>query len=1046
MLTQLEEQISNSLLGYLNGGNIDSKSNNIAEIIKQNPKINDAYKELGKLSQEELLQKIIETEKKNEKLQQDLKEQTKLNEGLLDKGDGEEGTKKKKKVAEPKDIDIYTILNIHRFLRTQEGLKYNPDDNKRTKNDDGEDLINPLTYQYDEFESLYDKNYDKYRDYQRNFIKNWTLSTSELVIAYYGTGTGKTFIAISCMDEYIRLNPDGLVYLIMPTSLVFNAILECFNKGIDPTRKNSNGDYIYNFVSYQQMLRSKYEFKDNSLLIIDEIHNLRNIKSRDINERVSAMKWKPTGNYQLSGSILAKELLTNTSNLTRKIFLTGTLFVNGSEDLEGIISIGYNKKPLLNTDTNEYNVIMENDDAFKKYYQGLISFYRIEGVNKTMMPKTKYEFIKLEDETLNIKKYAPKEDAYYINSRTDGNKVKMEWLINFLKNNKDQKTLIYTQFVGKSLNNITKELDKQKIIYGEITGKLSNSQKLEVISKYNNNEIKVLLFTLSIKEGISFKETDNMIIFQPYWNYAILEQVIARAIRLNSHAKGDKSLVNIYHLVAVPKFKSIFDDNIGNNKESNLKDKKKSDSEINKWFKNANSYMNNDIKTLKLIKPVGSKVKEDIFGSRDIDLYNRMFDKQSEINIFEERLLKLPRFEDYEGIENNEFVKYYNKSLMDYQSSNGKAMKLKDQFKLKKEIYKQFYNKDIEELNKRITKITDDSTFKEQATRNPNLEEEMNIDKYPDLEKKIETIINKGGGLKEIFKAFNIDKTVIFKYQANFTPESQVDYLIKLMKINENNKEKLMILEPTAGVGAMIKGLLKLDNKQNFFIDANEINGIFYQTGKTFYKNINNIKWYNLDFFKFNSRYNYDYIIGNPPFNLRISKINEKSKAKKKVMIDINIYDVNFVEIAYNMLIDGGKLGFIISNRFQHDNNEQFKTFRLYLEELKKYDAVIIENYKEGFKKDKNITKEQETGTSMVYIILTKIKDFSIDLDDPEGAKVMNKEDKLKRIEEIKKIKKENKNKAKEINKEKKSKAKEDKLGGNIRHLINTFLFKQTIK
>jgi hypothetical protein len=51
---------------------------------------------------------------------------------------------------------------------------------------------------------------------------------------------------------------------------------------------------------------------------------------------------------------------------------------------------------------------------------------------------------------------------------------------------------------------------------------------------------------LAIKEGISFKETNNFIVFTPYWNYAIIEQVIARAIRLDSHKMGDKSKVNVY--------------------------------------------------------------------------------------------------------------------------------------------------------------------------------------------------------------------------------------------------------------------------------------------------------------------------------------------------------------------------------------------------------------------------------------------------------------------------------------------------------------------
>ena len=86
--------------------------------------------------------------------------------------------------------------------------------------------------------------------------------------------------------------------------------------------------------------------------------------------------------------------------------------------------------------------------------------------------------------------------------------------------------------------------------------KQNAKQKQEANTAYNNGDVKVLIFTLAIKEGISFLETDTFIFSQPYWNYAISEQIIARAIRSNSHAKKNKALVEVYLLCGFDKHTS----------------------------------------------------------------------------------------------------------------------------------------------------------------------------------------------------------------------------------------------------------------------------------------------------------------------------------------------------------------------------------------------------------------------------------------------------------------------------------------------------------
>lgn len=970
-------QIKNCLCGNYTGG--AKEANSVIDTIKNNKKeIMKEYEDIRNLSQDELISKIIALEalqtEQNKKLEKALDEKRKANRAL-------EGAlaEKKGELMIRKDIEVFNLLNLYRFFnKYDEGLLYHPDEDKRKKDEEGNFIIDKALYEFDPLFSAFDKNIDNYRPHQQRFIKDWSVSAQELVIMYYGVGTGKTLIAITAAEEYVRLNIKSYVYFLMPSSLILNTILEMFKFGIDPTIKDDEGNNIYNFISYAQLLRTKYDFKDNSLLIVDEIHNLRNLYTQEINIKVSARKWKPSGNYSLVGSVLAEQLLDNSHNFIRKIFMTGTLFVNSSKDLEPIISIGYNKRPLLKLDKDEYNTIMTNEDAFKDYYEGLVSFYRISGDEKKRMPSVFYyfEMINMPPAT-NTEKKA--KDPYFINSRTEGAEEKIMWIIQFLKQHAGEKTLIFAQFIDRSLRPLTKTLEYMNMDFVIITGELSQEEKMEAVGRYNRDEVKILLFSLAIKEGISFKETDNFIVYNPYWNYAILEQVIARGIRLNSHKKGFKSMINVYLLCVADNKNKTPDKHFYNNPIE--------------WGEMAKEIMDKDIKTLKFEKNEKGELKTPFhynFGSRDIDLYNRMFNKQAEINDFEGRIFKLPSFEEVNNNENSEFIKIYNEALLDYQRANGKLPTNKQMIELKRNLYREFYQGVVSETNNKIKRFTDDTNYK--TSRNPDLQDIADFTNYPDLEDEIRKLLSKDAPLDKIFEKFGIDKTMITTFQANFTPLDQVRNLIELSGIKSNNKDKIKILEGTAGIGNMVAGLMELNNKQNFMVDCNELNKVFYQIGKVLYEDLDNVYWYNNDFLNYVSKYNYDYIIGNPPFNLRTTIKGQ----------DKTLYDIDFIEKAYNMLSDDGILAFIISSRFQRDQTQHFKNFNTYIDEIKKVDAdnVIIEPLETGFKKDKGLAKEMETNYGMVYIIIKKLPSYFMDLSKPQNA-IYDTNDRIARQQEL---------------------------------------------
>lgn len=932
------EDICNCLLSRTKGGSINL-SNNILDIINKNKKEwEQAFKSYHKMSKKQILNY--------------------LNNNL-------EGGAKERDIASQKSISEYTIVNIIEFLETDKGLFY-----KGKKKDQFGNLVNKKLFEYDPYETAFERNYDKYRDYQQRIIKNWAVSAQELLILYFGVGTGKTIIATTCAEEFTRLNPQSFVYFILPASLVLNTIGLMFHYGIDPTIKR-NGEYIYNFASYQQMIRTKYDFKDNSLMIIDEIHNLRNLISKKDKVR-KGLKWTDTGNVKLEGNVLTENLIKYSGKVIKKLFMTGTLFVNSPYDLETVISLGYNKIPLVEYDMEQMdNIMYKDEEAFKNYYQGLISFYRIGGENLKMMPKVEYHFtpiITYDDPTLLPD---PEEDPFLINTRTFGSTEKVNWVIDFLKEHKNEKSLIYVQFLDKQISILTDLLTKNKIPYNLISGELSKGKKQEVIDKYNTDKIKLIIFSLAIKEGISFKETNNFIVFTPYWNYAITEQVIARAIRLDSHKMGNKSKVDVY----LPIMNSLLKSQTPQDAISLTKP----------FIDKANEVMNkigiNNFETIgkQNIKDYFNATNINVKRQRDIDMYLRMFGKMNDINTFEKRLLKLPSFDDVNNIENNEFIKVFNQEILDMETE-GKFLSKEKKLKLKQKLYQEFYKKYIIESNKNLDRLSTLIEIKDSEI----FEEEVK-----DMRAEIRKALKEKKPLDYILSLFNFDKETIQKFNAFFTPSDYANYLIELSGIKYDNKENIKILEPTAGIGNLIGQLLTLPNSANYMIDCVEINKVFHQIGGVIYENINNVIWTNADFLNYASRYNYDYIFMNPPFNIKTKNGNK--------------HDIDFVVKAYNMLNDEGVLVGIISSKFTYDSSTKFKRFKKLMEDLKANNKGDFIELNTGFRAEERVAKEMRTDVSMYYIRLDKIPDFIIDLNVEKEVKVKKQID-YEYVEETNKI------------------------------------------
>jgi len=879
-------------------------------------------------------------------------------------------------------------------------------------------FVNPEVLNFEAGDTAFDKNKQTklidYRQYQSDFIEKWSESTQQTVILNYGVGSGKTLIAVNCAEQYLNLNPTSYVYFVCPASLVLNTMDDMLKAGINPQRKNPKGEYVYIFLSYQQLLLSQFDFKENSLLIIDEVHNLRNFYSKAVMEKISSRKYKRTDSLSLVGNKLAIKLLETPTNFYRCIFMTGTLFVNTINDLDSIMSIGNKKPPLHYAFEDEWkNLCNSPKEIFGNYFDGLISTYEIADNNPNFPTKkyvieyvdnkqnVKFKDLKVSESTkeklLELKDYD--KDMFFSSSRNENNDDKIKWIYKFIMSKPKEKTLIYFEFINKALFPMVEALRKNGIKCDTITGEDKIEDKKRKVSEYNEGKINVLLFSLAIKEGISFAETENFIVGSPYWNWAITEQIIARGIRLTSHKKGSKSIIKIFFLLsgldskpttAETAFKKVVEEVLNNNI------KKMSE-------KNAKFLFNYeiDVKTNEL----RASPRIDVRG-RDADLLYRTLSKQVLINKIYDKLKEDAKpFEKAQTIENNDFIVEYNNEIADVEKKEKRFLTKQEKIKIKNDMYKDFYSKIIK-------KITSDN-FKNVLTAQQLLENIPSVSKNIEVDDKI--IKKYGDDFTGLLKALNIDKTYIVNFQAFFTPIEQSNEIVKYSGLESDTRQKIRVLEPTCGTGNIIESLLKSKNAQNLFIDGNEYNNVFYKYATNRFKDVDNVVLSNMDFFLYEKPYNYDYIIGNPPFNIATvanvytKYLTNNGEVKTKAVETKVIYkDVDFIARMYEKLNENGILCCIIGKSFlQNKTDGRYENFVSYIEHLKKIGYAKYEDVDSFIKEDKTTSKLMKTEFPMVKIWIKKIKNFVIDLKykfyNPDEMEKIRKEEGEKKAEREKK-------------------------------------------
>jgi len=118
--------------------------------------------------------------------------------------------------------------------------------------------------------------------------------------------------------------------------------------------------------------------------------------------------------------------------------------------------------------------------------------------------------------------------------------------------------VIYSAFVQHTLSFTSEVLKARGISFGVISGDVKAEDRDKLIAKFraednkNGEHIKVLLLSSAGSEGLDLKNVRNLFIFEPHWNYSRIKQIIARAVRYDSHVDLPTELrhVKCYLLLA----------------------------------------------------------------------------------------------------------------------------------------------------------------------------------------------------------------------------------------------------------------------------------------------------------------------------------------------------------------------------------------------------------------------------------------------------------------------------------------------------------------
>ena len=366
------------------------------------------------------------------------------------------------------------------------------------------------------------------KSYQIKAVKYMKRNSSLLIV--FGTGCGKTLTSVTISQCFLDKNPTKKVILVAPSTLLANFEKEMVKYGV----QNKDRYEFYSFDKFSRLSLEGSIDMDGNMLIIDEVHNLRN----------------------MSG-VRSSSVIYESSKAAKRVLLTATPFVNYYSDLIPIVNILYGDYKITGNNAKFDNVLkfLKNKVIVEDCYDPKFFPKRVDKTIEMEMTDDYYDRYIIETEKLgDTHTLFADPSKFYNGHRRAVNKLGPEYFSTKIKAVKDiiksGKSIIYSNWLDYGVVPITNELKKNKVSYAMFTGEIPIKERKVILEKFNAGEIDVLIMSKVGGEGIDTKEVKSVIVVDPPWNDTGLHQIIGRAIRYNSHINLPKSerVVHVYFL------------------------------------------------------------------------------------------------------------------------------------------------------------------------------------------------------------------------------------------------------------------------------------------------------------------------------------------------------------------------------------------------------------------------------------------------------------------------------------------------------------------
>lgn len=363
------------------------------------------------------------------------------------------------------------------------------------------------------------------KDVQQRAVDH--MRTHDELLIVFGTGMGKTITAVTIALNYLTENPTRKVVVLSPKSLLNNFANELARHyGITD---ESRIEY-FTYGQFHRKMEKSPRFCNNKLLIIDEVHNFRNPKGKQL---LSTLKCS--------------------SKCAKRVLLTATPFVNSAKDLNSLYALLTGQKAVGGgtiPSLFENKVIFApkvNDPrffpTFTEHQIGIDMSDREEERLKLELGRAYHDpevFFHGFRRVVN----GVKEGHAYLSS-------KIPFILQTMLADRTKKNLIYSNWLEHGIHIVEKELQRNQVPFVSISGADSTKHRNEAVARFNSGEANTLVISNAGSEGLDLKAVENVFVIDPPWNPAGVDQVIGRAIRYNSHdgMPPNRRHVDIYYLI-----------------------------------------------------------------------------------------------------------------------------------------------------------------------------------------------------------------------------------------------------------------------------------------------------------------------------------------------------------------------------------------------------------------------------------------------------------------------------------------------------------------